>query len=288
MPLDPQAFRQAYTFGRGAYNAYDYFNHLRLKHLPRTDLSGLRLEFDVEYDHALDGAMRLDAAKYPSVAWDAISFVCGAGDIYEVRLLDHATPIAGSETPATCWVEAYGRLPESGLDWLHLYFRDTRYTVASDQVDGTAYDLLVKMAEIINTPGDEVEGRYGPDQSGVISAAVSHAGPEGAPAGTLTLTFITAPLSSARYGKLGNLDRILVTSGHEGVGSQAVDWTGPRNPRFTGGDTDTRYRIALDFSQPLLDKLGRAVPMCDCRKRSTWSSHRALNRPTRNSKTAAS
>jgi hypothetical protein len=25
------------------YNAYDYFNHLRLKHLPRTDLSGLKL-----------------------------------------------------------------------------------------------------------------------------------------------------------------------------------------------------------------------------------------------------
>jgi hypothetical protein len=34
------------------YNAYDYFNYLRLKHLPRTDLSGLRLEFDIEYDHA--------------------------------------------------------------------------------------------------------------------------------------------------------------------------------------------------------------------------------------------
>jgi hypothetical protein len=33
------------------YNAYDYFNHLRLKPLPRTDLSGLKLEFDIEYDH---------------------------------------------------------------------------------------------------------------------------------------------------------------------------------------------------------------------------------------------
>ena len=34
-------------------NAYDYFNHLRLKPLPRTDLSGLKLEFDLEYDQAL-------------------------------------------------------------------------------------------------------------------------------------------------------------------------------------------------------------------------------------------
>lgn len=47
------------------HNAYDYFNHLYLRHLPRTDLSGLRLEFDIEYDHALDGAMRLGAEKSP-------------------------------------------------------------------------------------------------------------------------------------------------------------------------------------------------------------------------------
>jgi hypothetical protein len=84
------------------YNAYDYFNHLRLKPLPRTDLTGLCLEFDIEYDHALDGAMRFDANKYPSVSWDSVTFVCGAGDIYEVRLLDHATAVAGSETPASC------------------------------------------------------------------------------------------------------------------------------------------------------------------------------------------
>ena len=88
----------------GLYNAYDYYNHLRLKHLPRTDLSGLALAFDIEYDHALDGAMRLDAAKYPSVSWDSMTFECGVGgpaNTYEVRLLDHVTVVSGSETPAT-------------------------------------------------------------------------------------------------------------------------------------------------------------------------------------------
>ena len=49
----------------GWWNAYDYFNHFRLKHLPKTDLSGLKLEFDIEYDQTLDSAIRLDAAKYP-------------------------------------------------------------------------------------------------------------------------------------------------------------------------------------------------------------------------------
>ena len=55
----------------GFWNAYDYFNHLRLKQLPRTDLSGLILEFDIDYDHAMDGAMRLDAAKFSTQARSA-------------------------------------------------------------------------------------------------------------------------------------------------------------------------------------------------------------------------
>ena len=100
----------------GFYNAYDYFNHLRQKHLPRTDLSGLVLEFDIEYDHALDGAMRLDAAKYPSVSWDSMTFVCGKGgasEIREVKLLSYATVVSGGETPASVSADASGTQPES-------------------------------------------------------------------------------------------------------------------------------------------------------------------------------
>ena len=45
--------------------------------------------------------MRLDAAKYPSVSWDSITFECGVGgaaNTYEVRLLDYATVVSGSES----------------------------------------------------------------------------------------------------------------------------------------------------------------------------------------------
>ena len=122
----------------GLYNAYDYYNHLRLKHLPRTDLSGLTLAFDIEYDHTLDGAMRLDAAKYPSVSWDSMTFECGVGgaaNTYEVRLLDHATVVSGSETPASVVLHITGDENfDGGIDWLTLYFRDTRYTVTSTDV----------------------------------------------------------------------------------------------------------------------------------------------------------
>ncbi len=116
----------------GWWNAYDYFNHLRLKHLPRTDLSGLKLEFDIEYDQDLDGAMRLDAAKYPSVSWDAMTFVTGKGDVHEVLLLPHASAVSGGENPATVLIDITGdENMDGGIDWLHLYFRDTRYTVTS-------------------------------------------------------------------------------------------------------------------------------------------------------------
>jgi hypothetical protein len=52
-----------------AQHAPQPFSNLRnrLVHLPRTDLSGLRLEFDIEYDHDLDGAMSLRPVKSP--AW---------------------------------------------------------------------------------------------------------------------------------------------------------------------------------------------------------------------------
>ncbi|MCX6624073.1 MAG: hypothetical protein NTY38_24025, partial [Acidobacteria bacterium] len=329
----------------GFWSAYDYFNHLRVKHLPRTDLSCLKLEFDIDYDHVLDGAMRLDAAKFPSVSWDAMTFVCGAGgpnDIYEVRLLDHATVVSGGETPASCQFDAGGIAPCYGIDYLHLHFRDTRYTVAhtdctiettlsanatastsaqdipvasttgisvGDYVfierTGTneelmrveavgagtircivtmnhpsgsfvtlqlgAKQLLQKLAQIINTPGDPVVGRFGPDQSGVISATTTVFSTSVA---SLQLQFATPAVPAARYGKLGNIDRVTVTSGHVDAdppnppGSQQIDWFdgSGTSRRFSGGDSDTKYHITLDFTQPLLDKISRTVPMNDCRK----------------------
>ena len=118
----------------GFYNAYDYFNHLRQKHLPRTDLSGLILEFDIDYDHALDGAMRLDAAKYPSVSWDAMTFVCGKGgpgEIHEVKLLDYATVVSGGETPASPQPRGDGRAGRRGPLTTSRSPSATRFTIAS-------------------------------------------------------------------------------------------------------------------------------------------------------------
>ncbi len=331
----------------GFWNAYDYFKHLRVKPLPRTGLSGLKLEFDIDYDHALDGAMRLDAAKFSSVSWDAMTFVCGVwADRTTCTKCGCSTTRrlspGGGETPASCAFDASGVALYCGIDYLHLYFRDTRYTVAhtdciieptpSADVAGsaTAQDIpvasttgisvgdyvfiertgtneelmrveavgtgtircvvtmnhpsgsfvtlqlgakhrLQKLAQIINTMGDPVAGRFGPDQSGVIAATATGFLTSVA---SLRLQFVMPALPAARYGKLGNIDRVLATSGHvdadppDPPGSQQIEWSGGTGVtrRFSGGDNDTRYHITLDFTQPLLDKLNRTVPMSDCRK----------------------
>jgi hypothetical protein len=58
-----------------------------------------------------------------------VTFVTAAGDPHDVRLLDHATVVSGSETAATVLVDINcDENMDGGVDWLHLYFRGTRYT----------------------------------------------------------------------------------------------------------------------------------------------------------------
>lgn len=258
-----------------------------------------------------------------------------------MRLLDHATEVAGNESQASVDIDLNGEEPAEGIDYLHIHFRDTRYTITSldcrfetqltasvepatdgsgnllavylhvgdtsgfeqwdmvwieriganeelvvvldvSQILGTitaripmthAADSYVtrktrgkhaaqKFADLINTPGETVAGRFGPDQTAVIEAT-STAYLGGA---KLTLTFKAAALPAARYGKLGNLDRVLVTCDHTDVGSLALTWFAPGTYLFSGGDNTTKYHITLDFTQPLTEKQSRTVPMNDCRK----------------------
>jgi hypothetical protein len=79
--------------------------------------------------------------------------------------------------------------------------------------------------------------------------------------------------ATERYGKLGNLDRVFVAHGRTLAGvpvssGQGFQWTagGGSSFMFANGDNDTKYRVTLDFTQTLLDKLGAVVPLSDCRK----------------------
>jgi hypothetical protein len=135
--------------------------------------------------------------------------------------------------------------------------------------DTHAYHVARKLADVINASRDTVAGRFGPDQSGVITAQVG--GGSGYQSGALYLEFKSNTADGSLYGKLGNLDRVLVTHGRTMNGqadpNQGFQWTAGSGAtfRFSGGDNDTRYRIELPLGA-LTDKLGRRVPTGTCRK----------------------
>jgi hypothetical protein len=85
------------------FSAHDYFNHLRLKPLPVTDLSSLTLRFDMEVVpvNGEEGNVRPDCVRYASVGWNKLTIASGPGDTYEVPLMNCAQVISGAVTPGT-------------------------------------------------------------------------------------------------------------------------------------------------------------------------------------------
>jgi hypothetical protein len=127
------------------FSAYDYFNHLRLKPLPVTDLSGLTLQYDMEIlpVNGEEGNVRPDCVRYASVGWDKLTITTGAGDIYEVPLMNHATVVAGGYAPGSLGFSLHDRdaatldellvgKPTPALtDKAYAYFMGTRWSCSS-------------------------------------------------------------------------------------------------------------------------------------------------------------
>src|ERR1019366_6006363 len=133
-----------------------------------------------------------------------------------------------------------------------------------------ALHVAQKLAEIINTAGASVAGRFCSDQSAGVQTQAGGSGPS---TGGITLTFVLGTGATSRYGKLGNLDRVFVAHGRTLAGvpvgsGQGFQWTAGSGATllFANGDNNTKYHVTLDFTQTLLDKLGAVVPMTDCRK----------------------
>ncbi|HEU0139701.1 MAG TPA: hypothetical protein VFQ79_08325 [Bryobacteraceae bacterium] len=127
------------------FSAYDYFNHLRVKPLPVTDLSGLTLQYDMEIlpVNGEEGNVRPDCVRYASVGWDKLTITTGAGDIYEIPLMHHAQIVSGDYDPGGFGFSLHDRdadtldellvgKPTPALtDKAYVYFMGTRWSCSS-------------------------------------------------------------------------------------------------------------------------------------------------------------
>jgi hypothetical protein len=127
------------------FSAYDYFNHLRLKPLPVTDLSRLTLRYDMEIlpVNGEEGNVRPDCVRYASVGWDKLTITTGVGDIYEVPLMLHAAVVSGDYAPGSFGFSLHDRdaatldellvgQPTPALtDKAYVYFMGTRWSCSS-------------------------------------------------------------------------------------------------------------------------------------------------------------
>ncbi len=127
------------------FSAYDYFNHLCLKPLPVTELSGLTLQYEMDIlpVNGEEGNVRPDCVRYASVGWDKLAVTTGAGDIYEVPQMQHASVVAGDYTPGSVGFSLHDRdaatldellvgKPTPALtDTAYVYFMDTRWSCSS-------------------------------------------------------------------------------------------------------------------------------------------------------------
>jgi hypothetical protein len=147
------------------FSAYDYFNHLRLKPLPVTDLSGLTLQYDMEIlpVNGEEGNVRPDCVRYASVGWDKLTVTTGAGDIYEVPLMHHAAVVSGDYAPGSFGFALHDRdaatldellvgQPTPALtDKAYVYFMGTRWSCSSAEAI-TFCNLETRLLNNIGAP----------------------------------------------------------------------------------------------------------------------------------------
>src|SRR5262249_19971062 len=126
------------------WNRDNVYEHPALRNLPDGDLSGLILT----YDETRTNCIAMDSDLFPTVAWPYLRVWAGddpAADPYLIKLIDHATGIAGSYSAAYADFTLSGTVAAGdfvGLGYLGLSFTyevesgDTLTDVVQAIVDG--------------------------------------------------------------------------------------------------------------------------------------------------------
>lgn len=112
------------------YDADNFYEHSRLKHLPDFDFNGLTLSFNVHYNNLRP----LESPRYATIDWPYLDVVKSDNSTARIRLSDHATLASGSNTKAS----GQFTIADAGLkqyDRVTLWYQNYAFDVTVPQIE---------------------------------------------------------------------------------------------------------------------------------------------------------
>jgi hypothetical protein len=197
------------------YDADDFFEHPVNRYLPDFDLSGIVLEFDVNYS----GLQPLDSAKYPTIDWPYLDVEKSDGTTAQVNLFANATQTGGvySAAAATITVSA---APAVAYDRVTIWY------------ENNAADYIAK----------------GGESAATVAAALA-AQIAGFPDITATATGANIEITARKAGVDGNLITLYTQSK-----TSTLTLT-PGIVPLAGGSSAATWHVRLDFTALGIDQV---------------------------------
>jgi hypothetical protein len=232
-------WRQQFDWAVVEWSQHNTFEHPAFRSLPDGDLSGLVLTYDEERSNCIE----LDSDLFPTVDWPFLRLWTrknGVDDFYQVRLSDHATPIAGSYVPASAEMELQGTVTPS--DYIGISFFGEHHTylaLAGDTLESILDQLVLSVNGSTTLTAERIGAKI-----------------------RLTVTGGAVGANGNRLGVYGYV-----------TGAATENWTEWWKP-FTGGQSPSKWRVSIDFRN-LVAKDGRPVPT-DAVRKMRWTYSAAM------------
>ena len=151
-------WRQQFDWAVVEWNRDNTFEHPMFRNLPDGDLSGITLS----YREARTNCIPMDSDLYPTVDWPSLRIWAdpGAGEqVYYVKLMNYATPAAGSYVPATATM-TLGGTPTTG-DYIGVSFLSEQYNYqlyGTDTIDSAITQLAAAVNSFSSTMSATASG----------------------------------------------------------------------------------------------------------------------------------
>src|SRR5579871_4763086 len=231
-------WRQQFDWAVIEWNRDNVFEHPAFRNLPDGDLSGLTLT----YNEIRDNCIPIDSTLFPTVDWPSLRVWADPGtgeQLYKIPLLNYATPIAGSYTPATVQFTLSGSV--TVLDYVGIAFLTEHYPYRMNSGDTLEFAIQNIVAGV---------NAFSPTMTAVQSGA------------TITLTYIGAGYTptDSKTGANGNLVGVYTYVS----GSMTETWDAVSKV-MSGGTSPTEWQIVLPFAT-LADPVAGLIPATAVRK----------------------